>query len=139
MSDDLTAIGQQILASQPFSQLLKAQIREFRQGYAELMLPISPELIQQFGFVHGGVLSYAADNALTFAGGSVLGMQVVTAEYKINYVKPAQGHELIAKASVLSSGSCQAVCHCLVYCRDDQAEHLVAIAQGTIITLSSKR
>ncbi|MBM7842459.1 PaaI family thioesterase [Herpetosiphon giganteus] len=80
MSDDLTAIGQQILASQPFSQLLKAQISEFRQGYAELRLAISPELTQQFGFVHGGVLSYAADNALTFAGGSVLGMQVVTAE-----------------------------------------------------------
>ncbi|WP_110518505.1 PaaI family thioesterase [Herpetosiphon llansteffanensis] len=139
MSDDLTAIGQQILASQPFSQLLKAQIREFRQGYAELWLAISPELTQQFGFVHGGVLSYAADNALTFAGGSVLGMQVVTAEYKINYVKPAQGHELIAKASVLSSGSRQAVCHCLVYCRDDQGEYLVAIAQGTIMTLSSKR
>ncbi|GAA5527423.1 PaaI family thioesterase [Herpetosiphon gulosus] len=139
MSDDLTAIGQQILASQPFSQLLKAQISEFRQGYAELRLNISPELTQQFGFVHGGVLSYAADNAITFAGGSVLGLEVVTAEYKINYVKPAQGQELIARASVLSSGSRQAVCQCLVYCRDEQNETLVAVAQGTIMTLSSKR
>ncbi len=136
---DLIAIGQQILASQPFSQLLKAQISEFRQGYAELRLAISVELTQQFGFVHGGVLSYAADNALTFAGGSVLGMEVVTAEYKINYLKPAQGLELIARASVLSSGSRQAVCQCLVYCRDDHGEALVAVAQGTIMTLSSKR
>lgn len=139
MSDDLTAIGQQILASQPFSQLLKAHISEFRQGYAELRLKINPELTQQFGFVHGGVLSYAADNAITFAGGSVLGLEVVTAEYKINYVKPAQGQELIARASVLSSGSRQAVCQCLVYCQDEQHETLVAVAQGTIMTLSSKR
>ncbi|MCA0352249.1 MAG: PaaI family thioesterase [Chloroflexi bacterium] len=139
MSDDLTSIGQQILASQPFSQLLKAQISEFRQGYAELRLKINPELTQQFGFVHGGVLSYAADNAITFAGGSVLGLEVVTAEYKINYVKPAQGQELIARASVLSSGSRQAVCQCLVYCQDEQNEALVAVAQGTIMTLSGKR
>jgi len=42
-------------------------------GIAELKVAIKPELKQQNGFVHGGVISYAADNALTYAGGSVLG------------------------------------------------------------------
>lgn len=32
--------------------------------------PLRDEHLQQHGFVHGGVISYLADNALTFAGGS---------------------------------------------------------------------
>jgi uncharacterized protein (TIGR00369 family) len=64
--------------------LLGAHLTQLRQGEAELVIPITSDLLQQHGFVHGGVVSYAADNALTFAGGSVLGPAVVTAEYKIN-------------------------------------------------------
>lgn len=40
---------------------------------------------------NGGVISYLVDSAITFAGGSVLGEHVVTAEYKVNYLKPARG------------------------------------------------
>ncbi|WP_353652900.1 PaaI family thioesterase [Zhongshania aliphaticivorans] len=69
------------------------------------------ELKQQHGFVHGGVVSYLADNALTYAGGSVLG-DSVTSEYKINCLRPALGEKLVAKATVLSSGKTQAVCQC---------------------------
>jgi uncharacterized protein (TIGR00369 family) len=91
MPDEMLAFGQSVLASQPFSVLLGAQLTSFAQGNAEIALQIKPEHLQQFGFVHGGVLSLLADNAITFAGGSVLGADVLTAEYKINYVRPAQG------------------------------------------------
>jgi uncharacterized protein (TIGR00369 family) len=84
---DLIAFAQRILASQPFRVLLGARVTAFEQGQAELIVPITQSLTQQFGFVHGGVISYAADNALTFAGGSVLGPEVVTSEYKINYIE----------------------------------------------------
>ena len=97
---DLFALGQQALAAQPFSRFLGAQLTTFRRGEAELVIPITSDLLQQHSFIHGGVLSYAADNALTFAGGSVLGPNVVTAEYKINYLKPAHRAHLIARASV---------------------------------------
>lgn len=101
---DLLELGQQILASQPFSQLVGATLTAFDQGRVELVIPIRPDLMQQHGFVHGGVVSYAADNALTFAGGSVLGPAVVTSEYKINYVRPAVGEALIARASAVATG-----------------------------------
>jgi acyl-coenzyme A thioesterase PaaI-like protein len=52
----------------------------------EIRLPISRQITQQHGFVHGGVVSYLADNALTFAGGRCLEGMVVTGEYKINYI-----------------------------------------------------
>lgn len=129
---EYVAVGRSILASQPFSVLLGAQLIDFAPGRAELAIPIQRELLQQFGYVHGGVISYAADNALTFAGGSLLGPQVLTAEYKINYVRPAQGNLLRARATVLSSGARLAVCQCLVHMVDGDRETLVAVAQGTI-------
>jgi uncharacterized protein (TIGR00369 family) len=133
--DDLTQLGQQVLAAQPFSRLLGAQLTVFQRGRAELTVPITPDLLQQHGFVHGGVLSYAADNALTFAGGSVLGPAVVTAEYKINYLKPARGERLIARATVIGAGARQAVCRCDVWAVTADEEILCATAQGTIVTL----
>ena len=134
---DWLQFGKQVLASQPFSTLLDAELTDFAPGKAELRIPITPQLLQQHGFLHGGVVSYAADNALTFAGGSVLGTAVVTAEYKINYVHPAQGKALIARATVISSGKTQAVCRCDVFVADENGEErLCAVAQGTIVKIN---
>jgi uncharacterized protein (TIGR00369 family) len=134
--DELFRVGKQVLAAQPFSQLLGAELLEFSAGSAELKIPIRPELKQQNGFVHGGVISYAADNALTYAGGSVLGTSVVTAEFKINYLRPAVGEFIVARASVVYAGKTQAVCRCEVYAVSNDSEKLCAVAQGTIAALA---
>ncbi len=133
--NDLLAWGRQILASQPFSVLVGAELLDFTEGRAELKIVIRAELKQQHGFVHGGVVSYAADNALTYAGGSVLGPGVVTSEFKINYVRPAVGEVILARATVIHAGRSQAVCRCDVYVSKDGAETLCATAQGTIAKL----
>ena len=135
MENDFLDFGKTILAQQPFSALLGAQITVFKAGQAELIIPIRPELKQQHGFVHGGVISYAADNALTFAGGSALGSEVVTSEFKINYLRPAKGENLVARASVNYAGKSQAVCRCDVFMVKDGEEVLCATAQGTITRL----
>ena len=129
---ELFEFGKEILASQPFSALLGTELEIFEPGNAVLTLVVRGELKQQHGFVHGGVLSYLADNALTYAGGSVLG-DSVTSEYKINYLRPAIGKKLVAKATVLSSGKNQAVCQCSVIAVGEDGERVVAVAQGTII------
>ena len=130
---DLLTLGRQVLASQPFSVLLEAELVDFSQGRAELSLALSDRLKQQHGFVHGGVISYAADSALTFAGGSVLGTAVLSAEFKINYLAPAKGDRLIARATVVHAGKMQAVCRCDVLVADAGGERLCATAQGTIV------
>ncbi|HEY8607209.1 MAG TPA: PaaI family thioesterase [Noviherbaspirillum sp.] len=130
-------LGRQALASQPFSALVGARLVRFAPEGTELRIPVADALKQQHGFVHGGVLSYAADNALTFAGGAVLGTSVVTAEYKINYVRPAIGQEIIARAVALQAGKTQAACRCDVFVVNEGKELLCAIAQGTIARLSA--
>jgi uncharacterized protein (TIGR00369 family) len=131
VAGDLLSWGREVLAKQPFSMLLGAELTAFEPGKAELMLTLRPEHLQQHGFAHGGVVSYLADNALTYAGGSVLG-DSLTLEFKINYLRPATGKRLVARARVTGSGKSQAVCHCDVFADDGEAEKLCATAQGTI-------
>lgn len=130
--------ARQVFQSQPFSRLLNAELVQFSNNGVELRLPVSEQIEQQNGFVHGGVIAYAADNALTFAGGSVLGPAVVTSEFKINYVRPAKGHALIARANVIHGGKTQAVCRCEVFSLASDGEVLCAVAQGTIVAIHGR-
>lgn len=130
--DEMLMMGRRVLAAQPFSVLIGAELTGFSVGSAELKVPIKHELKQQHGFLHGGVVSYAADNALTYAGGSVLGPAVVTSEFKINYMRPAMGDYIVARATSIYVGKTQTVCRCDVYVVKDGKESLCATAQGTI-------
>ncbi len=132
---DMLAWARQVLASQPFSMLLGAELLAFGAGSVELKIPVKDSLKQQHGFVHGGVISYAADNALTFAGGSILGPAVVTSEFKINYVRPGMGEFIMARATLLHAGRNQAVCRCDVHVSNNGTENLCTTALGTIVRL----
>ena len=130
------AMGRGVLASQPFSVLVGAELAALSPGRCEMALAITAPLKQQNGFAHGGVVSYLADNALTYAGGTALRVPVVTAEYKINYVRPAIGERLVARARAVHVGKSQAVCQCEVFAVTGGMEKLCAVAQGTIARLS---
>jgi acyl-CoA thioesterase len=132
---ELQKLGQSVLESQPFSQHLGAELIEFERGRAVLALEVRPEFLQQHGFVHGGIVSYLIDNAITFAGGSVLGEKVVTAEFKVNYIRPARGQRLVATATVEGAGARLAVCRCEVVAKDGEKERRCAVGQGTITLL----
>ncbi|MGX4694452.1 PaaI family thioesterase [Streptomyces sp. JNUCC 63] len=135
MTMDLTGFAHSIFQAQPFSMFLGAELTSVVPDSAEIRLINRPEIQQQHGFVHGGVLSYLADNALTFAGGLALGRDALTAEYKINYVRPAVGALVVARAKATATTRSQAVCQCSVYVASEQGEErLVAVAQGTIVS-----
>ena len=89
--DELLKLGKEVLASRRFSKPIGAELTVFLPGYVELTIKITERLKQQHGFVHGGVIGYAANNTLTFAGGSVPGPEVVTSKCKINSLGPPMG------------------------------------------------
>ncbi|CAN5253535.1 PaaI family thioesterase [soil metagenome] len=130
------AMGQEVLAKQPFSLLLGAELTALTRGKVQLELALTDQLKQQNGFAHGGVVSYLADNALTYAGGTAMQVPVVTSEFKINYVRPGIGERLIARASAEAVSKSQAVCRCEVFALRDGEEKLIALAQGTIVKLA---
>ncbi|WP_017585832.1 PaaI family thioesterase [Nocardiopsis ganjiahuensis] len=133
MAEEITPeLAELVLDAQPFSRLVRARVAVFEPGRAVLEVEVRDELLQQNGFLHGGVLSYAADNALTFAGGTVLGASVLTSGFSIEYLRPGRGSLLSARAHVLESTRRRAVCRCDLVMVDDGSERIVAAAQGTI-------
>ncbi|MGW4719253.1 PaaI family thioesterase [Nocardia sp. NPDC004260] len=124
--------AKKILAAQPFAALVGTEITAFGDGAATLVIPLRRELTQQFGYVHGGVLAYAADNALTFAAGTVLGPNVLTGGVTVTYLRPAAGERLRVESIVTGSTSRQAVARCEIYAESpDREPILCAVAQGT--------
>ncbi|GAA4022432.1 PaaI family thioesterase [Allokutzneria multivorans] len=129
--------AREVLAAQPFSALLGARLTAFGGGAATLELDVRDELRQQYGVLHGGVLGYAADNALTFAAGTVAGAGLITAGFTIDYLRPADGAVLRAHATVVRAGRTRVACRCDLSTVDsDGVETLCAVAQGTIARLS---
>ena len=134
MRRDLEA-ARKVLDSQPFSRLLKARITAFGDGEAALEVDIREELHQQNGYLHGGVLAYAADNSITFAAGTTLGAAVLTSGFSVQYLRPATGVKLVARAAVVHTGRRQAVVRCDLYAVNaDGEETLCAVAQGTVLS-----
>ncbi|MBM7172353.1 PaaI family thioesterase [Streptomyces sp. G44] len=136
------AMAQKVLDAQPFSRLVRARITRFGEGAATLEIGAREELRQQNGFLHGGVLAYAADNSITFAAGTTLGPAVLTSGFSIQYVRPATGARLLAHAVVVHTGRRQAVVRCELFSvtdeagggSDEGARTLCAIAQGTVLS-----
>lgn len=133
----ILAFAQQIFANQPYTQLLQAELIEASENGVVIELPMRKDLQQQHGFAHGGVISYLADNALTFAGGLALNGDALTSEFKINYARPAKGVRLRAHAEAVSLSGKQAICQCKIWSLDDDEETLCALAQGTIVRVST--
>lgn len=129
-----TKSGRAVIAAQPFSELLGAELTKLSADGAELRLELQPMLNQHRGHVHGGVIGYLADNAIAFAAGPHLGPDIVTSDYSLNFCRPAKGSLLVARASVVASGRSKAVVRCEILSADGDEESLCALAIGTVLT-----
>ncbi|MFF6981664.1 PaaI family thioesterase [Streptomyces sp. NPDC008343] len=133
-------LARKVLAAQPFSVLLGARLTTFGDGEATLELDLREDLLQQHGFAHGGLLGYAADNALSFAAGAAVGFGVMTAGFTIDFLRPAKGETLRAHARVIRAGRTRAVCRCdLTTVAADGTTTLCAVAQGSIAVTEPAR
>ncbi|MEV0900550.1 patatin-like phospholipase family protein [Actinoplanes sp. NPDC049802] len=128
------ATAQRVLAGQSVTRMLGTRLASFDEDGAVVELDIRPEITNQHGAVHGGIVAYAADCALAFAGGAALGPDVVTSGLTVDYIAPARGRTLRASGLVMRAEGRRAACRCeLVAIADDGTETLVAVAQGTIV------
>lgn len=93
-------------ARQGMMQHLGAQLRRVEPGLVEIWLPYSDKVTQQQDGFHGGAMGAVADIAGGYAGLTVTpeGMEVVTAEYKINFLGSYQGGGLRAIGRVVKPG-----------------------------------
>lgn len=119
---------------------LGARITELRQGHVEIRASYRPELTQQHNYFHAGVSGAIADTACGYAAYSLMpaDSSVLTVEYKINLLAPADGEELIARARVVRSGKTLKVCAADVYAGRNGVETHCATMLATIMCLPGK-
>jgi uncharacterized protein (TIGR00369 family) len=105
-SDALWSRVQKSLDRQGMMRHLGARLLRVEPGLVEIALPYSDKVSQQQGGFHGGAMGALADIAGGYAGLTVAaeGMEVTTAEYKINFLSAFQGGELRATGRVIKGG-----------------------------------
>jgi uncharacterized protein (TIGR00369 family) len=94
-------------ARQAVMATLGATLGRIAPGEVEIALASRPELAQQHGFVHAGVLATILDSACGYAAYSLMPADaaVLSVEFKINLLAPAVGERFVARARVLRPGS----------------------------------
>lgn len=110
----------EILASferQGFLRSMGARIVDLAAGRCAIELPFGEVVAQQHGFFHGGAIGTLADTAGGYAAMTLMpeGVDVLTLEYKINFLRPASGEALIAEGEVLRAGRAVTVTRANVY------------------------
>jgi uncharacterized protein (TIGR00369 family) len=124
-------------ARQPFMALLGAEIMALGPGTCEITLPFRRDLTQQHGFLHAGVVATLADNACGYAAFTLMpaDASVLTVEFKLNLMAPAEGEALIARGRVGKAGRTLTVAEAEVSARRDGAEIPVAVMLATLMAL----
>ncbi len=122
-------------ARQRAMALFGARMSEVGPGTCEIRLPYNPDLTQQHGYVHGGVVGAIADSAAGYAGMSLCpsGTDVLTVEYKLNLLSPAGGDVLIAKGRVVRAGRTLMVSSADVFSVEGGRERLCATLLQTLM------
>ena len=106
-------------------------------GYAEVALPRRDDLLQFFGHFHGGVITALADQAagMAITSGLPRGRIGVTVELKINFLEPASGAELLARAKTLKMSGSIGVATVEIFSKDGINETLCAFCTATMRAL----
>jgi uncharacterized protein (TIGR00369 family) len=109
-------------------------------GEVEIQIPYRADLAQQNGFMHAGIVTSIVDTACGYAALSLMatGVDVLTVEYKVNFVSPATGHTLIARGKVIRPGRTLTVCAGDVVTVSDQGEKLVATMLATMMAIRDR-
>ena len=83
-----------------------ATLTALEPGYCAIELVPGPAVSQQHGYVHAGVVAAIVDSAGGYAGFTLFpaDASVLTVEFKLNLVAPAQGERLVAEGFVVKSG-----------------------------------
>jgi len=118
----------------PYWRLLGLEIVRMEPGFARMVMPVTPELLQLYGQVHGGAIASLVDSAVAAAMGASMsfGERAATVEMKINYLAPVTEGQVFAESKIVKKGRTLTVGTTEV---TDGNGRLLAIASVTYILL----
>ena len=118
--------------------LIGAELSRVEPGVVEITLPYRPDLAQQHGYLHAGIVTTIADSACGYAAYSLMPpeTEVLSVEFKVNLLRPAKGKTFVAIAEVVKAGKTLTVVRADVFGMDhDGRRELIATMLGTMICI----
>lgn len=96
---------------------------------------------QQDGFIHAGVMAAMADHTAGYAAFTIVpqGVQILTIEFKVNFLRPAYGDALVCKSAVIREGKQIVVAESEVFDIRDGSEFLAAKAMVTLMGVPKEK
>lgn len=121
---------------QGLMRLLGATLDVVEPGYVSIRMPFSERLTQQHGYFHAGTVTSIVDSACGYAALTLMppNTEVLTVEFKVNFMAPANGDFVIAHGRVLKPGRTITVCIGEVLAVKDGVEKLCATMLATMIS-----
>jgi len=116
-----------------------ARLVSVADGEVQIELPFTATLSQQHGYLHAGAVSSVLDSACGYAAltRAPSDHEVVTAEFKINFLRPAIGDRFLAVGKVQNAGRQLTVCTGEIHAFTGTACKLIAIMQATVVNVRS--
>ena len=124
-------------ARQATMQSLQVELQTVEPGIVQLSMPYQQTFTQQHGFIHAGIISTALDSACGYAAFSLMPAEaaVLSVEFKVNLLAPAQGERFIFIAEVLKPGRTISVVEGKAYAEQGQKSKLIASMNGTMMSI----
>lgn len=126
-------------AAQGLMATIGATLALVTDGEVHIALPFSKSLSQQQGFVHAGAITSIVDSACGYAALTKAPeeSEVVTAEFKVNLLRPAIGTRFLAIGKVQNAGRLLTVCTGEVRAFNDKDDSykVVALMQATFVNV----
>jgi uncharacterized protein (TIGR00369 family) len=106
-------------------------------GEARIEMPYDEAWTQQHGYVHAGVITSIVDSACGYAAYTLMPASagILTVEYKVNFLSPAQGEKFIGIGRVIKAGRTLTVCSGEAIAVEKDKEKLIATMQATMIAV----
>ncbi|MFZ1813984.1 MAG: PaaI family thioesterase [Rhizobiaceae bacterium] len=125
---------------QTFMVTLGAQLETVSRGIVVIDFNRNEALLQQHGYLHAGVATSIVDSACGYAAlsSAPLGSEVLTIEFKINFLRPMAGDSFRATGRVIKAGKAITVCEGTVTA-SDRDDAIVATMSATMMILSGNR
>jgi uncharacterized protein (TIGR00369 family) len=117
------------------------RVRCLEPGFLESGLTIRERHRQQDHYIHAGVLAAMADHTAGYAAFSLVAedRRILTIEFKINFLRPAFGQELVCRAHILREGGRILIGESEVFDQRAEGEVLVAKALVTLMSVHQSK
>lgn len=117
-----------------FNRWANFEVEEADPTGVTLRISWREEFGQYSGFLHAGMTAALIDTACGFAAVAATGSRVLAAHVSLNYLRPAVGHQFVARARVVKPGRSQVFTACDLFAVTEGVEKLVATGE-TLLTI----